>query len=283
MLRAGNPNEPLYYANLITYRKASLRVAEVFFDEKFGNRGNSDLDLIRHFYCSHPVPGARSTKIYTLWISLRQEPQSLLTNMSRATRAQLRQAAKENFKCEFSSAPTNEWTTQFFDFFDRFADSMRLKRVNRRRLLALRKKNSLDLSRISSSEGKVLVWHANIRRGEFAFCLYSSSLFRNHDRKMAAYIGRANRLLHWQDILRFRDEGVSTYDFGGWYPGSQNEALLNVNRFKESFGGELVVQYNCDVPLTPKGALALWLRAAARSVTKVPDVPVNLGHETEVY
>jgi hypothetical protein len=76
---------------------------------------------------------------------------------------------------------------------------------------------------------------------------------------------------------------VSTYDFGGWYPGSQNEALLNVNRFKESFGGELVVQYNCDVPLTPKGALALWLRAAARSVTKVPDVPVNLGHETEVY
>lgn len=83
---------------------------------------------------------------------------------------------------------------------------------------------------------------------------------------MAAYIGRANRLHHWSDMLRFRDEGFGIYDFGGWYSGTQNQALLQINRFKKSFGGELVRQYNCDEAITWKGVVALWLRAAAHAV-----------------
>jgi hypothetical protein len=54
------------------------------------------------------------------------------------------------------------------------------------------------------------------------------------------------------------------YDFGGWYPGTQNQALLQINRFKESFGGELVVQYKCDWGVTWKGALGLWIARSIR-------------------
>ena len=82
---------------------------------------------------------------------------------------------------------------------------------------------------------------------------------------MAAYIGRANRLHHWLDVLRFRDEGFAIYDFGGWYAGTANDELLRINRFKESFGGEVVLQYNCDQALSWKGMLALWLRQVVSS------------------
>jgi hypothetical protein len=75
---------------------------------------------------------------------------------------------------------------------------------------------------------------------------------------MAAYISKANRLHHWLDVLRFRDEGFAIYDFGGWYAGRENEELLRINRFKESFGGVLVPQYNCDQGLSWKGVQALW-------------------------
>jgi hypothetical protein len=82
---------------------------------------------------------------------------------------------------------------------------------------------------------------------------------------MTAYIGRANRLHHWSDMLRFRGEGFGIYDFGGWYAGTQDETLLRINRFKERFGGELVVQYNCDQAITWKGALGLWFKRRIHS------------------
>jgi hypothetical protein len=221
------------------------------------------VDVVRYKFRAGPVPGSRWAKFYTLWLNLEDNPKYLLAGMSRATRSQIRRAEREGLCYEFASTPTSFWTEQFFDFYDSFARSKNLKAsVDRRRLLALLSQNALDLSRISSPDGHVLVWHAHLRSGRYACCLYSASLFRREVKNVAAYIGRANRLHHWYDMLRFRDEGFSIYDFGGWYPGTQNQALLRVNCFKKSFGGELVVQYNCDHGITWKGVLALWLRSS---------------------
>lgn len=250
---------------MLTYRKALLRVAELIFEPK---GVNVSVDIVRYFYNRAPIPGCRITEFYSLWINLEHEESDLLMKMSRATRAQIRRAGTEGLKYEFDSHPTRDWVELFFDFFDSFAKSRSLKRVNRCRVLAMLDQNALDLSRICSPDGRTLVWHANIRSGSYAFCLYSASLFRCEDKPMAAYIGRANRLLHWLDILRFRDAGLTIYDFGGWYPGKKNQALLRVNRFKESFGGELVLQYNCDRAITWRGALALWLRGATQWIQR---------------
>ena len=244
---------------VVTYRKAYLRVAEVFFD----GTGADTVDVVRYKFRARPVPGSRWAKFYTLWLNLEDNPKYLLAGMSRATRAQIRRAQREGLCYEFASAPTSAWVKQFFDFYDSFAESKNLQSsVDRRRVLGLLSQNALDLSRISSPDGRVLVWHANLRSGRYACCLHSASLFRREGKNMAASIGRANRLHHWSDMLRFRAEGFATYDFGGWYPGTQNEALLRVNRFKKSFGGELVLTYNCDHGLTWKGILALWFQGS---------------------
>jgi hypothetical protein len=191
---------------------------------------------------------------------LKDDPKYLLAKMSRPTRSQIRRAEREGVRYEFISTPIRSWTEQFLDFYELFAKSRKLKSIDRRRLLAILGQNALDFSRVSSPDGRVLVWHANLRSGRYACCLYSASLFRREAKRTAAYIGRANRLHHWLDVLRFRDEGFSIYDFGGWYAGRENEQLLRINRFKESFGGELVLHYNCDQGLSWMGALALWLR-----------------------
>jgi len=182
--------------------------------------------------------------------------------MRRSTRSQIRRALGEGFSYEFTSTPTRSWAEEFFDFYDSFARSKNLKwSVDRQRFLAFLRQGALDLSRVSFPDGRVLVWHAHLRSGRYIVLHSSASLFRREPKPTAACIGRANRLHHWLDLLRFRDEGFAIYDFGGWYAGRQNEALLRINRFKESFGGEVVVQYNCDRGLTWKGTLGLWFAA----------------------
>jgi hypothetical protein len=260
-------------SSVVTYRKAHLRVAEVFFDEK---GAGASVDIVRYSFRATPVPGCRCAESYTLWLKLEENPKYLLAKMSRATRSQIRLAQTEGLCYEFASTPTSFWTEQFFDFYDSFAKSKNLKSsVDRRRLLGLLSQNALDLSRVCSPDGRVLVWHAHLRGGRYACCLYSASLFRREVKTVAAYIGRANRLHHWSDVLRFRDQAFAIYDFGGWYPGEQNQALLRINRFKKSFGGELVLRYNCDQAITWKGVLAQRLRAAAHAVKTQFEKPLS--------
>jgi hypothetical protein len=85
-------------------------------------------------------------------------------------------------------------------------------------------------------------------------------------------IGRANRFHHWMDILDFQDEGMFQFDFGGWYPGSKDEARLSINRFKESFGGEVRTTYNGERALSSKGRAYLAVRSIHRT-----GLPQRLG------
>jgi hypothetical protein len=119
---------------------------------------------------------------------------------------------------------------------------------------------------MSGVDGEVLIWHAHLRGPDRARLLHSASIFREMDKDTANLIGRANRLHHWADMQRFRGEGLGTYDFGGWYAGSEDAAKLRINDFKRGFGGAIVPQYNADCASTWKGAAALHLRTILRNL-----------------
>lgn len=56
-------------------------------------------------------------------------------------------------------------------------------------------------------------------------------------------ISRLNKLLHWEDLRHFRNVlKLKTYDWGG--VALTDEALSGVDRFKQSFGGTLVNEWN---------------------------------------
>jgi lipid II:glycine glycyltransferase (peptidoglycan interpeptide bridge formation enzyme) len=101
-----------------------------------------------------------------------------------------------------------------------------------------------------------MVFHTYIIAGNRARLAQSVSLFRmSDDGSFRNLTGRANRLLHWEDMLYFKRLGYSIYDFGGVNPDTANEETNAITRFKECFGGRRVVEYNSTAPASLKGLL----------------------------
>ncbi|MGP8246990.1 MAG: hypothetical protein ACLQVN_21035 [Bryobacteraceae bacterium] len=250
---------------MIRYRKARLRVAEFFFDER---ETAAEADIVRYQFRPAPIAGCRSHDFHSLCLDLGRDTDALLGGMHRETRYEIRRASREGLGHEFAARPEAGWMAAFYDFYDRFADSRQLLRVNRTRVEALARHGMLWLSRASAGDGRVLVWHAYLRSGARACLMHSASFYRLGDKGGAALVSRANRFHHWADIQRFREEGLAIYDFGGWYAGHEDTGKLRVNRFKESFGGEAVHEYSADRADTWKGAAALGARRLRQALAQ---------------
>ena len=89
-----------------------------------------------------------------------------------------------------------------------------------------------------------------ITDGFRARLLYSASHFRSYDKNYRALIGRANRFLHWEDMVHLKKYGMSIYDMGGIGANS-------IAGFKKGFGGTEVTEYGRYEPRTLLGKLSL--------------------------
>jgi hypothetical protein len=244
---------------VILYSKQRLTIAEFHVDEK---GAAPPVDIIRYQARQEKVSGTFCYPFSTILIDLHQEPDTLLAQMSKTTRNEIRCAAKDELTFEFNAQPDNPWVSDFFEFYDAFASLKGLPKLNRARILGMRDCQSLVLTRIKAADGRVLVWHCYVHVNGCARLVHSASLFRAAEKTQQAVISRANRHLHWLDMLHFRGQGFSTYDLGGRYSGQDDAEKLNVNRFKEGFGGRVAAQFNTDRGVTLKGVLAVQLRRA---------------------
>jgi hypothetical protein len=252
---------------LILYSKQRLTIAEFHFDEQ---GAAPPVDIVRYQSRPQKIDGTGvDTVCYpfsTILIDLKQEPGALLAAMSKTTRNEIRRAAKDDLSFAFSVHPTSGWIADFFEFYAEFAQLKGLPDLNSERLLGMRESQALVLTRINDASGGTLVWHCYVYVNGWARLIHSASLFRGADKSQHAAIARANRRLHWLDMLQFRELGFTSYDFGGWYSGRDDAAKLNINQFKEGFGGRVAAQYNIDHGITLKGTLAVHLRRAAEAL-----------------
>src|SRR5438034_747874 len=67
-----------------------------------------------------------------------------------------------------------------------------------------------------------------------------------------AKTNRASCFLIWKALLRLKEQGVRYFDFGGWYPGTEDIQLLGANAFKKGLGGQVVREYECEQIVTLK-------------------------------
>jgi len=244
---------------MIVYQKKRLRIAE-YWD---GEEPKLDrVDLVRCFQQPQPRPGMLCREFYTILLDLNLDPGQLLKKIKRDTRYEIRRAgAQDQLTYDFQNGRDQERFRQFCDYYDDFAAQTTQPKINRAWLSLLARAEALDLSQVSDSNSVTLVWHAYHRSNHRATLLYSASLFRKFDSSaLRNKIGRANRFQHWQDILRFKAEGISVYDFGGWYEGDRDQERLGINKFKEEFGGEIVKNYICERALTAKAKVFLRVR-----------------------
>jgi hypothetical protein len=244
---------------MIVYQKKFLRIAEYWNGEEPKLAG---VDLVRCFQRPQPLAGMLCRDFYTILLDLNRDPQQLLGKIKRDTRYEIRRAADhDQLTYECGNGRDEKVFRQFCDYFDDFATQKTQPKINRAWLALLARAEALELSQINDSTGETLVWHAYHRTQQRATLLYSASLFRKFDSSaLRNKIGRANRFQHWQDIQRFKAEGVSVYDFGGWYEGDRDQERLRINKFKEEFGGEIVKNYICERALTAKAKVFLRVR-----------------------
>jgi hypothetical protein len=183
----------------------------------------------------------------------------LIRQFAQNCRQSIRQAeTKDQLQFEFIGSPKGR-LGEFCAFYDAFARQKSLASCDRQWLDAACRARQLTLS-LAHRDGEPLVWHAHLLSEKTVGLQYSVSCFRNRESEYRTLIGRANRWLHWQEMLWFKKLGMERYDWGGLFEDDSTPERAGINRFKRSFGGRLERTYDYAVPVTLRGRIYLPLR-----------------------
>ena len=201
------------------------------------------------------------TPFLSLVSELTPAPDAIIDKFGKDCRYKIRRAqSRDGLQIE-SIAEPHARLDEFADFFDVFATEKSVALCDRNWLVAACNARQLALSSVSR-DGEALVWHAHVLSGMTAGLQYSASRFRDRDSDYRALVGRANRWLHWHDMLHFKQTGKDHYDWGGIFADESAPDRAGINNFKRDFGGQQVRSFQFDVPLTIRGRVWLPLRQA---------------------
>jgi hypothetical protein len=270
---------------MVLSTRMSVRILDLYFDEPMpiGVRA----DIVRYIQFSRPVPGANCTPVWTMLVDLTQEPSEMLSRMKSHTRYKIRRVGeKDELSCEHSDGKDGHSIARFANHHDHYASMKGLPKVSRKRYHILARQGALDLSFICDRSGDILAASSCLVTPSRVRGLHLAAAFRGtSDPSRRSLIGRANRYLRWCDMLRFRQAGVRTFDFGGWYAGSADAGKLSVNDWKAEFPGELAQEYLCENAMTLKGRLASillqWRQNRSTTHLEAPSIAVDEGRDHE--
>jgi hypothetical protein len=185
------------------------------------------------------VLGFFRSSFHTLHIDISKNISDIFDGFDKNTKYEIRRAIREG-----ANFLINENYDYFIDFYNKFAKSKSRELISRRDLDIF---GSNLLITMASHEGLVLVMHSYVldTEGKKARLLHSASDFRSmpsaEDRSL---VGRANRFLHYSDMLYLKNCGFSVYDFGGIDVSRENVEKAQISSFKFGFGGMKVSESN---------------------------------------
>lgn len=260
---------------MITYRSRFLTRGEVWFDNEPDN--GQPVDWVLYQQRSHPVPRSKMRYFHTFVIDLTQSCEQLQAQLNEDTAYKIRRARdRDKITCECHDPRDPAAMDRFEQMYNQFAAMKGLCPLDRARMEGLAAAGVLDLSVAKDPQGNALVYHANYRDPRRATALELPSLYRNlSDSKERNLIGRANRYLTWSDIMRYKEQGLKYFDFGGWYHGD-DPGLLKINEFKRGFGGRVLREYQCEQIRTLKGWFVLNAAKLLKQARIFPSHPKGL-------
>jgi hypothetical protein len=242
---------------VILSTRMSVRIADFYFDEPAP--AGLKADIIRYNQSPVPTPGSDCTPCSTIVVDLSLPQDELFCNLKSHTRQKIRRTQRDELTYEFSNDGDQDTLVRFADHLNRCRDLKLLPRVGRKRLFILARQKALDLSWVRDQSGEMLCASSYVITPFRVRGLLAGASYRNTtDPTRRTMIGRANRLLYWRDIVRFKEAGFRFFDFGGYYMGSEDQEKLRINGFKEEFGGEVLHEFNCQKGMTVKGNFMLW-------------------------
>lgn len=244
---------------MICYKRYTMVVQEVWFAEE---PAVIKTDVLRFRQRPQPVPRAQCDDKWSIEVDLTQPSERLFAGYKQKTRQKIR-AAVEKDKIVASAFDGSDpgVFARFCRYYDQFAHLKGLAPIDASHLRLYAEASRLVFSSACDPQGDELVWHSCLLCGDRVSVLQSASQFRaSGDSGFRNRVGRANRFLHWQNMVHFQAQGYAGYDFCGWYAGQADQEKLGINRFKEEFGGQVVHQYDCSLGVSRKGKIAVALK-----------------------
>lgn len=231
---------------MVTYRSIfTLKIADIWFSED----RDGDLEIkcdFAHYHDAKKVfidtePPFAETHYKTLVTYLRNSEEDIMKKFKSNVRNEIRRAIREGVTTKvYTSEMLIEDTNIIKEFDDQHILMCKQKNMKTKReykkLLSYAKAGYLIITASFSNE-KVCSYHVYITDKKVARLLHSVSVFREtSSNKERNEIGRANRMLHYKDILYFKSCAFNIYDWGGY---SQKDELKSIADFKAGFGGEI--------------------------------------------
>ena len=222
-----------------------FKIKRIWFHQATQKRGCTLLRLMRIPEPSGERP-SRNELSYTVINSLTVDYDMLLSSARKTVRNEVRRAEKDGLEIIKYDSKELKKEPSFVDAFEQayleFAKKMNNEAVtsayNRKKIDQYIAANCFMLT--YAEKGNLQVYHAYVYDENEVVLIYSVSDFRDDtvDRNLA---GRANRYLHFRDMLLFKDLGLSYYDWGNI---SDPENYNGIDIFKTSFGGTIEKRYN---------------------------------------
>lgn len=165
----------------------------------------------------------------------------IIDRMKKNTRYEVQRAIKrDNLHTEAITNLSEDDMAEYAAYYDKFADSKKMRHINRARVMALAEQGMYAITKCCDNGGNILVEHAYYldQKEKRVMLATSASMFRESENsEYRNLIGRANRMLHYKDILAFKELGYEVYDYGGI--GNDNDELRTIAAFKLGFGGDV--------------------------------------------
>ena len=170
---------------------------------------------------------------YTLHSDLSLNEEGLFKRFSSTVRNEIRRAEREGFV--FNQFESKE---NFRNFYNEFARQRGISGISMEKLNSYGKNLRLTST---SKDGIVTSAHSyllDLDNKKVRFLHGGTSRFSESiDRNM---IARSNKFLHFKNLLAFKQLGCLIYDWGGIAYETNDKGLKGINKFKKSFGGELI-------------------------------------------
>jgi hypothetical protein len=219
---------------IILKRSQIITKYDVFFAEKPSYKNWLTSYYMQSFY-KKQVLGFQRLPKYTKIINITNS--DYINSYDKTVAYEIKRSIKEFISFEIAYD-----IDVFISFYNDFALSKGLSQLKRKDIEFFNE--SLVITCAKKNNNDTIVYHTyltdeSIKRVRLLHSVSKIHLL-NNDNNERNLIGRANKFLHFKDMEYFNLKGFKLFDFGGYSYGTNDRALQGINKFKDSFGGELI-------------------------------------------
>jgi len=158
----------------------------------------------------------------------------LLTTMHKKTRYNINKSLKQDLETSiYTGKDIAPWSGTFIALNDQNTKAHGTTTHPKEYFTSFFKLASQDANNfiaVTRKEGHVLAMNVFVRNEDTVFCPFGAS--NDLGKKLGAYYH-----IKWTSILHMKDQGVTTFNWGGVSVGMHDEYLAGVTKFKTGFGG----------------------------------------------